>query len=145
MTRSFFSRGSLGCHQASLRYVDRSLGGSAANWHHPPSPHVSTTRTYPKSEGSSMTGSTRVALRDPHGVSTIPLINPPPEHRTIFSCASIELQATKLSRRWQPPRVTSTTGLQLNHLVPLDATSRCNRTRITLTRNQMQPLCAQVS
>jgi 3D (Asp-Asp-Asp) domain-containing protein len=30
-----------------------------------------TTRTYPKSEGSSMTHSTRVALRDPRGVSTI--------------------------------------------------------------------------
>ena len=79
-----------------------------------------TTRTYPKSEGNSMTRSTRVALRDPHGVSTIPLTNPPPKHRTIFSCASIESQATKPSRRWQPPRVTSTTDLQLEHL---DATS----------------------
>jgi hypothetical protein len=38
---------------------------------------------------------------------------------------------SKPSRRWRPPRVTSTTGLQLEHLVPLDATSRCNRTRIT--------------
>ena len=104
-----------------------------------------TATTYPESEGSSMTRSTRVALRDPRGVNTIPLINPPPEHRTIFSRASTESQATKPSRRWQPLRVTSTTGLQLNHLVPLDATSRCNRTRITLTRNRMQPLCAQVS
>jgi hypothetical protein len=33
---------------------------------------------------------------------------------------------TKPSRRWQPPRVTSTTSLQLDHLVPLDATSWCN-------------------
>ena len=32
-----------------------------------------TARTYPKSEGSSMTRSTRVALRGSHGVSTIPL------------------------------------------------------------------------
>ena len=86
----------------------------------------STTRTYPKSECSSMTRSTTVALRDPYGVSTIPLTNPPSEHRTIFSRASMESQATKLSRRWQPPRVTSITGLQLDHLMPLDATSRCN-------------------
>jgi hypothetical protein len=94
-------------------------------------------RTYPKSEGSLMTRSTRVALRDPYGVSTIPLTNPPPEHRTIFSHASMESQATKSSRRWQPPRVTSTIGLQLDHLVPLDALSQCNRTRITLTLNRM--------
>jgi hypothetical protein len=85
-----------------------------------------TTRTYPKSEGSSMTRSTWVALRDPHGVSTISLTNPPLEHHTIFSCASMESQATKPSRRWQPPRVTGTTGLQLEHLVPLDAISQCN-------------------
>jgi hypothetical protein len=84
---------------------------------------LGTTRIYPESEGSSMTHSTRVALRDPCGVSTIPLTNPPPEHHTIFSCVSTELQATKTSRRWQPPRVTSTTGLQHDHLVPLDATS----------------------
>ena len=89
-----------------------------------------TARTYPKSEGSSMTRSTRVALRDPYAVSTIPLTNPPPEHRTIFLRASTESQDTKPSRRWQPLRVASTTDLQLNHLVPLDATSRCNRTRI---------------
>ena len=88
-----------------------------------------TTRTYPKSEGSSMTCSTRVTLRDPRRVSIIPLTNPPPEHRTIFSRALTESQGTKPSRRWQPSRVTSTTGLQLDHLVPLDATSRCNRTR----------------
>ena len=86
--------------------------------------HMSgTARTNPESEGSSMTRSTRVALRGPRGVSTIPLTNPPPEHRTIFSRASMESQATKLSRRWQPPRVTSTTGLQHDHLVPVDATS----------------------
>jgi hypothetical protein len=59
-----------------------------------------TARTYPKSEGSSMTRCTRVAIRNPRGVNTIPLTNPPSEHRTIFS-----------------------TGLQLGHLVPLDATS----------------------
>jgi hypothetical protein len=88
-------------------------------------------RTYLESEGSSMTRSTRVALCDSRRVSTIPLTNSPLEQRTIFLRASTESQATKPSRRWQPPRVTSTTSLQYDHLVPLDATSRCNCTRIT--------------
>ena len=99
-----------------------------------------TTRNYPKSEGSSMTRSTRVALRNPHGVSTIPLTDPPSEHRTIFSHASTESQATKPSRRWQPLRVTSTINLQHDHLVPLDATSRCNHTRIAHSLNQMNTI-----
>ena len=98
---------------------------------HKPSPHVGRRKNLPTSEGSSMTRSTRVAHRDPYGVSTIPLINPPPEYRTIFSRALMESQAYKPYRRWQPPRVTSTTGLQHEHLVPLDAISQCNRTRIT--------------
>ena len=101
---------------------------------------LDTGRTYPKSEGSSMTRSTRVALRDHRGVSTIPLINPPPEHRTIFSRASIESQATKPSRRWQPPRVTSTISLQHDHLVSLNATSRCNRTRIAHSLDRMNTI-----
>jgi hypothetical protein len=96
-----------------------------------------TARTYPKSEGSAMTRSIRVALRDPWGMSTIPLTNPPQEHRTIFLHASMESQATKLSRRWQPPRVINTTSLQLGHLVPLDATSQCNRTRIAHSLDRM--------
>jgi hypothetical protein len=73
--------------------------------------------------GSSMTHSTRVALRDPHGVSTIPLT------KLLRSLAqsSCELrQSHKPSRRWQPPRVTSTTGLQHDHLVPLDAIFQSN-------------------
>jgi hypothetical protein len=131
------SQGSLGCHQASPRCVDHSLSGSAANWHHLPSPHVGHRKNLPTSEGSSMTCSTIVALRGSCGVSTVPLTNPPPEHHTIFSRASTESQATKSSRRWQPPRVTSTTGLQLDHLVPLDATSRCNHTRITHSLDRM--------
>ena len=98
---------------------------------------LGTARTYPKSEGSSMTRSTRVALRDPRMVSTIPLTNPPPEHHTIFSHTSMESQATKPSRRWQPPRVTSTIGLQHNHLVPLDAISQCNHTRIAHSLDRM--------
>ena len=43
-----------------------------------------TVRTYPKSEGSSMTRSTRVALCGSRGVSTIPLTISSPEHHTIF-------------------------------------------------------------
>jgi hypothetical protein len=85
-----------------------------------------TARTYPESEGSSMTHLTRVALRNSRGASTMPLTK-------LFSRAPHKLlvgfngdHATKPSRRWQPLRVTSTTGLQLDHLVPLDATSQCN-------------------
>jgi hypothetical protein len=99
-----------------------------------------TARTYLTRRGSSMTRFTRVAIRDPHGMSTIPLANPSPEHRTSFLHASTESQATKPSRRWQPPRVTSTTGLQLEHIVPLDVTSRCNRTRIAYSRDQMNTI-----
>ena len=40
------------------------------------------TRTYPKSEGSSMTCSIRVTLRGSRGASTIPLTFTSPEHRT---------------------------------------------------------------
>ena len=93
-------------------------------------------RTYPGSEGSSMTHFTKVALRGSRGASTMPLTK-------LFSGAPHKLLAastkttTKPSRRWQPPRVTSTTSLQLDHLVPLDAISRCNRTRITLLHNRM--------
>ena len=67
---------------------------------------------------------TRVTLCDPRGVSIISLTNPPLEHRTIFSRASTESQATKPSRRWQPPKVTSTTSLQheqCHSMQPLNA------------------------
>ena len=93
-------------------------------------------RTYPGSEGSSMTHFTKVALRGSHRASIMPLTSSSPEHRTSFLRASTET-TTKPSRRWQPPRVTSTTGFQLDHLVPLDATSRCNRTRIAHSHNRM--------
>ena len=49
---------------------------------------LGTARTYPKSEGSSTTRSTSVALRGSRGVSMVPLTNPSPEHRTIFLRAS---------------------------------------------------------
>ena len=97
---------------------------------------LGTARTYPKSKGSSMTRSTRIALRDPCGASTIPLTITSPDTTQSSLRASTET-TTKPSRRWQPPRVTSTTGLQLDHLVPLDATSRCNRTRIAHSHNRM--------
>jgi hypothetical protein len=75
--------------------------------------------------------STRVTLCDSRRASTMPLTMPSPEPRTIFLRASMEPQATKPSRRWQPPRVTSTTGFQHEHLVPLNAISQCNHTRMT--------------
>jgi hypothetical protein len=81
-----------------------------------------------------MTRSTRVALRDLRGASTIPP-HKAPEPRTIFPRASTETTTTKPSRRWQPPRVMSTTGLQLDHLVPHDAISQRNALEI-LTRNR---------
>jgi hypothetical protein len=86
------------------------------------------------------TSFTRVVLHDPRGVSTIPLTNPPLEPRTISTRASTESQATKPSRRWQPPRVTSTTSLQHDHLVPLDAIPTMQRTRIALSLDPMNTI-----
>jgi hypothetical protein len=126
MTRWFFSRGSRASQHASPHCIDSSLGGSVANWHHLPSPHIGHCKNLPTSEGSSMTCFTRVALRGSRGASTMPLTK-------LFSGAPHKLltgfngdHATKPSRRWQLPRVTSTTGLQLDHLLSLDATSQCN-------------------
>jgi hypothetical protein len=130
MTWRFLSRGSLGCHQASPRCIDRSLSGSKANWHHPPSPHVGHRKNLPTSEGSSMTRCTSVALCSFLGVHIIPLTITSPEHRIIFLRASTET-TTKPSRRWQPLRVTSIAALQLDHLVPLDAITQCNTLEIT--------------
>ena len=103
----------------------------------------SAARTYPEGEGSSMTRFTKVAICDSRGVSTVPLTSSSLERRTSLLWALTET-TTKPSRRWQPPRVTSTTGLQLDHLVPLDAISQCNA-RITLTRNRFALLQAQMS
>jgi hypothetical protein len=74
----------------------------------------------------------------------MPLTMPSLEPRTIFLRALTEPQATKLSRRWQPPGVTSTTGLQYEHLVPLDAISQSNALGIALTRNRIALLQARV-
>jgi hypothetical protein len=65
-----------------------------------------------------------------------------PSQSLLQSTAQSSLRAstestTKPSRRWQPLKVTSTTGLQLDHLVPLDALSQCNPTRIALTLNRI--------
>ena len=84
MTQRFFSRGSRACQHASPRCVDRSLGGSMANWHHTKPTCWAPQEPHKPSEGSSMSRSTRVALRGSRGVSTIPLTITSPEHRTIF-------------------------------------------------------------
>jgi hypothetical protein len=86
-----------------------------------------------------MTCSTRVALHGSRGVSTIPLTISSLDQRTSFLRALTET-TTKPSRRWQPPRVTSTTSLQDDHLVPLDATSQCNRTGIAHSLDWMNTI-----
>ena len=129
-----FSRGSLGCHQATspLRQAPRLppvlLLVVTRKSHSPTWSAYHKLKHLTRSDHLSLftSRSTRVALRDPRGVSTVPLTISSPEHRTISLRASTESQATKPSRRWQPPRVTSTTGLQHEHLVPLDAISQCN-------------------
>ena len=75
-----------------------------------------TTRTYPKSEGSSMTRSTIVALRGSHGASTIPLTK-------LFSGAPHKLLAVKdrdrvlttATDRTQDPSVRSLRDQRLVH------------------------------
>ena len=94
------------------------------------------TRTYPKSEGSSMTPLLELLFAALAGQAQYP------SQSLLQSTAQSSLHAstdttTKPSRKRQPPRVTSTTGLQHEHLVPLDALSQCNRTRIALTLNRM--------
>jgi hypothetical protein len=95
-----------------------------------PSSSLGRCKNLPTSEGSSMTCSIRVALRGSRETSIIPLTITSPEHRTIFF-ACFEGDHHQASRSWQSLRVTSTTSLQLDHLVPLDAMLQCNRTRIT--------------
>jgi len=142
---SDFYRGSLGYHQATSslwRYthlMDHELIGIPKQ--NPQRvPHIHSQDGDPPSHKRS----TRVALRDPRGVSTVPLTISSPEHRTISLCASTESQATKPSRRWQPPRVTSTTGLQHELLVPLDAIFQSNALE-SLTRYWFALLQEQVS
>ena len=84
--------------------------------------------------------STRVALYGSRRVSTIPLTNTSPEHRIIFLWASQRRHTTtKPSRRWQHPRVTSTTGLQLDHLVPISCnlSIQCTRIALSLSENDL--------
>ena len=85
LTRWFFSWGSRICQHASPHCVDRSLGGSAANRYFINLTHtLGATRTYPKSEGSSMTRSTSVALCSSRWASTILLTISSSEHRIVF-------------------------------------------------------------
>jgi len=127
-----FSRGSLGCHQATSLLCRPTLRGSAAKRCYTNLIPTRTPQEPTHKLGSSMTRTIhRVALRDPRWVSTVPLTISSPEHRTISLRASTESQATKPSRRWQPPRVTSTTGLQHEHLVPLLCNLSMQHTRIT--------------
>jgi hypothetical protein len=144
MTWRFFSRGWRTCQHASPRCVDRSLSSSAANWHHPPSPHVGHRKNLPTSEGSSMTRSTSVALCGSRWWAWYPwqiLLRSTAQSSCVLHDGEL---TTKPSRRWQPPRVTSSTGLQLEHLVPLDAIPQCNTLK-SLTRNRIKLLQAQVS
>ena len=90
---------------------------------------LGTARTYPESEGSSTTRSTRFALRGSMGRAQCP------SQSLLQSTAQSSMRdstqtTTKPSRRWKLPRVTSTTGLQLDHLVPLDAITQCNTLEI---------------
>jgi hypothetical protein len=96
-----------------------------------PSSHIECCKNLPTSEGSSTTCSTSVALRGSRRLVRYPsqiLSRSPAQSSCVLHDREL---ATKPSRRWQPPRVTSTTDLQHEHLVPLDAISRCNCTRIT--------------
>ena len=109
---------------------------------HKPRPHVGRRKNLPTSEGSSMTRSTSVALCGSYGVSMVPLTQSLLWSTTQASCMLHDGErATKPYRRWQPPRITSTTGLQLDHLVPLDAISQCNRTRITHSQSDAITMC----
>ena len=99
LTRWFLSRGSRVCQHASPYCVNRSLGGSVANWHHPSSPHVGHRKNIPKSEGSLMTRTTRVPLRGSRGASTTPLTITSPEHRAIF-LACFDGDHHQAIRRW---------------------------------------------
>jgi len=113
------------------------LGRSRANCQSKAKPSVGLHIHSKDGDPPSHEQSTRVALRDPRWVSTVPLTISSLEHHTISLRASMESQTTKPSRRWQPPRVTSTTGLLHEHLVLLDAISQCNRTTIARSHNRI--------
>jgi hypothetical protein len=71
-----------------IEVVSHSLGGSATNWHYTKPTHWVPQEPHKLSEGSSITCSTRVALHDSRGVSTIPLTISSLEHRTLFFACS---------------------------------------------------------
>jgi hypothetical protein len=77
------SQGSRVRQHASPRCVDCTLDGSRVNWQHA-KPFTRVPQEPTRSEGSSITRSTRVALRGSRRVSTISLTITSSEHRTIF-------------------------------------------------------------
>ena len=68
-------------------------------------------------------------------VSTVPLTITSMERRTTLQ-ASRRRHATKPSWRWQPPKVTSSTSLQLDHLVPHSCNLSMQHTRIALSLSE---------
>jgi hypothetical protein len=117
-------RDSRACQHASSHCVDRSLGGSAAHWHHLPSPHIGHRKKLLASVGSSMTHSIRVALCGSHGISTIP-----PTHNH-FSRAPHNLLC--VLRHRPPPSRLGGGNLKSNKHHRL-ATRSSNATRCNLT------------
>jgi hypothetical protein len=118
------SRDLRACQHASSHCVDCSLGGSAAHWHHLPSPHIGHRKKQLTSVGSSMTHSIRVAFsRLPQGQH-----NPPHTHNH-FSRASYNLLC--VLRRRPPPSRLGGGNLKSNKHHRL-ATRSSNATRCNL-------------
>jgi hypothetical protein len=132
-----FSRGSLGCHQATSPLWRPTLYGSVANRYPQPSSPKERRKNPPSSVVAQWHAQLELLFAIPTGWAQSPPHKASLEPRIIFLRALMEPQATKPSRRWQPPRVTSTTGLQHDHLVPLDVTSWCSHTRIAHSLDRM--------
>ena len=116
------------------------LDGSRANWQSKPNPWWGRTSTLKIGILQATSNSLELLFCYPCGVRIVPLTISYLEHCTISLRASTESQATRPSRRWQPPRLTSTIDLQHEHLVPLDAISQCSRTRIALSLDWMNTI-----
>jgi hypothetical protein len=128
MTRWFLSRGSLATKLvpvvSTAHLVVRELIGTM------PSPYVGRHKNLPEVRVAQWHAQLELLFVAPAGWAQYP------SHSNLQSTAQSSLRATtetttKPSRRWHPPKVTSTTSLQLEHLVPLDKISQYNRTRIT--------------
>jgi hypothetical protein len=119
LTQWFLSRRSLGCHQVSPCCVNRTLGGSWIIGITHQAHTLGAARTYPQ-----------VRVAQWHTLLVLLFATPARWARypsqillwsTIQSSCMLhdEELTTKPSRRWQPPRIISTTSLQLDHLVSL--------------------------